>query len=130
MIIDDSYNANPESTRAALDFLRECEGNRLFVLGDMAELGETAPALHREIGEYARECCDALFAIGDLSRHAAAGYGGDGRFFSELTSLQQALEPLLAEDTTLLLKGSRVMELDRLVVRLGAGREVSEVSPC
>jgi len=130
MIIDDSYNANPESTRAALDFLRECKGNRLFVLGDMAELGETAPALHREIGEYARECCDALFAIGDLSRHAAAGYGGDGRFFSELASLQQALEPLLAEDTTFLLKGSRVMELDRLVARLGARREVSEASAC
>ena len=113
-----------------MDFLRECEGNRRFVLGDMAELGETAPALHWEIGEYARGCCDALFAIGDLSRHAASGYGGDGRFFSELASLQQALEPLLAEDTTLLLKGSRVMELDRLVARLGAGREVSEASAC
>ena len=130
VIIDDSYNANPESTRAALDYLRECEGNRVFVLGDMAELGETAPALHREIGEYARECCDALFAIGDLSRHAAAAYGEHGRFFSELASLQQALEPLLAADTTVLLKGSRVMELDRLAARLGAEHEMSEVSAC
>ena len=96
----------------------------------MAELGETAPALHREIGEYARDCCDALFAVGDLSRHAAAAYGERGRFFPELASLQQALEPLLAEDTTLLLKGSRVMELDRLAARLGTEHEVSEVSAC
>ena len=130
LIIDDSYNANPESARAALDYLRGCDGNRVFVLGDMAELGETAPALHREIGEYARDCCDALFAVGDLSRHAAAAYGERGRFFPELASLQQALEPLLAEDTTLLLKGSRVMELDRLAARLGTEHEVSEVSAC
>lgn len=129
-IIDDSYNANPDSARAALDYLRGCSGERIFVLGDMAELGENASALHREIGEYARDCCDAFFAIGDLSRHAAEAFGPRGEFFPEVTALQQALEPLLAEDTTLLLKGSRVMGLDRLVALLGTEHGTSEETPC
>ena len=130
-IIDDSYNANPESARAALDYLRGRGGRRIFVLGDMAELGETGPGLHRELGEYARDCCDALFAVGNLSRHAAESFGARGRFFRGLTALEQALEPLLAADTTVLLKGSRVMALDRLAERLGTGRPAAgEVAAC
>lgn len=129
-VIDDSYNANPESARAALDFLRDCGGHRIFVLGDMAELGEAAPTLHRELGEYARDCCDDLLALGDLSRHAAAAFGDRGQFFSEITSLRRALEPLLGSDSTVLLKGSRVMELDRLVASLETEQESSEVSAC
>ena len=129
-IIDDSYNANPDSARAALEYLRGCSGERIFVLGDMAELGENASALHREVGEYARDCCDVFFAIGDLSRHAAEAFGHRGEFFPEVTALQQALEPLLAEDTTLLLKGSRVMGLDRLAALLGTEHGTSEETPC
>jgi len=129
-IIDDSYNANPESARAALDYLRERGGERIFILGDMAELGEDGAALHREIGEYARDCCDALFAIGDLSRHAAEAFGRRGQFFPEVAALQKALEPLLAEDTTLLLKGSRVMGLERLVSLLATEHGAGEETPC
>jgi len=129
-IVDDSYNANPESVRVALDYLRECGGERIFILGDMAELGGNSPALHQEIGEYARDCCDALFAIGDLSRHAADAFGPRGQFFLEANALQQALEPLLSENTTLLLKGSRVMGLDQLVVLLGTESGVGEGSAC
>ena len=120
-VIDDSYNANPASTRAALDYLRNCGGRRMFVLGDMAELGEEAVELHRQIGEYARDCCDALFAFGHLSHQAAEAFGGRAESFTELSALSRTLEPLLTEDATLLVKGSRVMGLDRLVGLLGAG---------
>ena len=118
-IIDDTYNANPTSTRAALDYLRGCGGRRMFVLGDMAELGADAAELHRQVGEYARDCCDTLFAIGDLSHEAAQAFGSGSQSFTDLTALRQALEPLLTEDATLLVKGSRVMGLDRLVGSLG-----------
>ena len=128
-IIDDTYNANPNSARAALDYLRGCGGPRLFVLGDMAELGADAAELHRQVGDYARECCDTLFAIGELSREAAQAFGSGAASFTELSALRQALEPLLTEEATLLVKGSRVMGLDRLVDSLGAGAEPGE-APC
>ena len=125
-IIDDSYNANPTSTRAALDYLRGCCGQRLFVLGDMAELGADAAELHRQVGEYARDCCDSLFSIGELSREAAQAFGSGARSFTELSALRQALKPLLTGDATLLVKGSRVMGLDRLVGSLGNVGEEEE----
>ena len=119
-IIDDTYNANPTSVRAALDYLRDCGGRRVFVLGDMGELGKDAVDLHRQIGEYARDCCDALFAVGDLSHQAAEAFGSEAESFTELSALTLALEPLLTEEATLLVKGSRVMGLDRLVGLLGS----------
>jgi UDP-N-acetylmuramoyl-tripeptide--D-alanyl-D-alanine ligase len=117
-IIDDSYNANPGSVRAALDHLAHLSGRRILVLGNMAELGVTAPALHREIGEYARGRCDLLFAIGELAGEAAAAFGPAGRLVPDLEAARAALEPLLASDVTILVKGSRVMGLDRLVKTL------------
>ena len=118
-IIDDTYNANPTSTRAALDYLRCCGGRRMFVLGDMGELGADAVELHRQVGEYARGRCDTLFAIGELSHEAARAFGAGARSFADLTALRLALNPLLTEDATLLVKGSRAMGLDRLVDSLG-----------
>ena len=118
-IIDDTYNANPTSARAALDYLRGCGGRRMFVLGDMAELGPDAAELHRQVGEYARDCCDTFFAIGELSHEAAQAFGSGSQSFADLDALRQALEHLLTEDATLLVKGSRVMGLDRLVGSLG-----------
>ena len=124
-IIDDSYNANPGSVHAALDHLAALSGRRILVFGNMAELGPTAPALHKEIGEYARGRCDELFAIGDLASEAAAAFGPAARRLSDIDAARAALEPLLANDTTVLVKGSRVMGLDRLVRTLetetGAG---------
>ena len=128
-IIDDTYNANPNSTCAALDYLRGCGGRRVFVLGDMAELGPDAAELHRQVGDYARDCCDTLFAIGELSRDAAQAFGSGARSFTELAALRQALKPLLNVDATVLVKGSRVMGLDRLVDSLGAGGDTGE-APC
>jgi UDP-N-acetylmuramoyl-tripeptide--D-alanyl-D-alanine ligase len=117
-IIDDSYNANPGSVRAALDHLAVLRGRRILVFGNMAELGPSAPALHKEIGEYARGRCDVLLAIGDLASEAAAAFGAAGRPVADIEAARAALDPLLASDVTVLVKGSRVMGLDRLVKTL------------
>jgi UDP-N-acetylmuramoyl-tripeptide--D-alanyl-D-alanine ligase len=120
VIVDDSYNANPGSVRAALDYLAALPGKRILVLGDMAELGEDAPSLHREIGAYAASRCDRLIAIGTLAANAAAGFGTGGLHFLDLDAARGALEPELAEGVTVLVKGSRVMRLERLVQALAA----------
>ena len=117
-IIDDSYNANPGSVRAALDHLAALSGRRILVLGNMAELGASGPALHKEIGEYARGRCDLLFTIGDLANEAAAAFGAGSRPVADIEAARAALDPLLATDVTVLVKGSRVMGLDRLVKAL------------
>jgi UDP-N-acetylmuramyl pentapeptide synthase len=106
--------------RAALDHLAASAGTRILVLGNMAELGPTGPALHREIGEYARGRCDALFAIGDLASEAAKAFGTDGRPVADVDAARAALDPLLGVGVTVLVKGSRVMGLDRLVRTLEA----------
>ena len=129
-LVDDSYNANPGSVRAALDYLAVLGGTRLLVLGDMAELGLEARALHREIGEYARGRCDALYTIGELAREAAAAYGPAGRAFADYETARAALEPLLAANTTVLVKASRVMGLDRLVKALAAEASNARAVTC
>jgi UDP-N-acetylmuramoyl-tripeptide--D-alanyl-D-alanine ligase len=129
LIVDDSYNANPGSVRAALDYLAALGGTRILVLGDMAELGEAAAGLHREIGQYARSRCDRLVAIGRLAAEAAAAFGAAGEGHADIESARRALEPLLAPGVTVLVKGSRVMGLDRLV-RLLAADSASRVPTC
>jgi UDP-N-acetylmuramoyl-tripeptide--D-alanyl-D-alanine ligase len=117
-IIDDSYNANPGSVRAALDHLAAIGGRRILVFGNMAELGPTAPELHKEIGEYARGRCDQLLAIGDLAAETARAFGPGAQRVADIEAARAALEPLLGKDVTVLVKGSRVMGLDRLVKTL------------
>jgi UDP-N-acetylmuramyl pentapeptide synthase len=95
-------------------------GRRIFVFGNMAELGPTGPALHREIGEYARGRCDRLFAIGELASEAAAAFGAGGERVADIEAARLAVDALLASDVTVLVKGSRVMGLDRLVRMLEA----------
>jgi UDP-N-acetylmuramoyl-tripeptide--D-alanyl-D-alanine ligase len=119
-IIDDSYNANPSSVHAALDHLAGLRGQRILVLGNMAELGPSAPALHKEVGEYARGRCDRLFAIGELANEAAAAFGPSGQRVADIEEARAALDPLLRDGVTVLVKGSRVMGLDRLVKTLEA----------
>jgi UDP-N-acetylmuramoyl-tripeptide--D-alanyl-D-alanine ligase len=119
VLLDDSYNANPGSVRAAIDYLAALPGRRILVLGDMAELGPSGPALHREIGAYAAGRCE-LVAIGTLTAHAAEGYGAGARHFPDQSAARAVLEPELAEGVTVLVKGSRVMALERLVQALAA----------
>ncbi len=114
-LIDDSYNANPASVSAALDHLASLGGQRILVLGNMAELGPSAAELHRQVGEYARGRCDLLLAIGDLAAEAAAAFGERSSRSADIDAARATLEPLLRDDVTVLIKGSRVMGLDRLV---------------
>jgi UDP-N-acetylmuramoyl-tripeptide--D-alanyl-D-alanine ligase len=117
-LIDDSYNANPSAARAALDFLAGCGGTRLFVLGDMLELGDDARALHRTVGDYARGRCDQLIAVGELAAETAGAFGPAGIVCRDIEQAESVVTPLLAEDVTVLIKASRSIGLDRLVARL------------
>lgn len=115
-IIDDSYNANPGSVRAAIDVLAQKKCG-ILVLGDLAELGPEAPQLHAELGEYARAKKIAnLFTVGKLSENAARAFGLDALHFADQASLVTHLKTIANKDTTLLIKGSRSAAMD-LVVR-------------
>jgi len=129
-LIDDSYNANPASVRAALDHLAAIGGRRILVLGNMAELGSASHDLHREIGEYARGRCDLLFTIGDLAGEAAAAFGASSRRMPDIHSACAMLVPLLGDDVTVLIKGSRVMGLDHLVRTLELEVGLPEAAAC
>ncbi len=118
-IIDDSYNANPSSVRAGLDVLRSVGGVTWLVLGDMAELGEHALQSHVQIGEYARECgVQRLFAIGPESSRAAESFGAGAEWFPDAESLIRRLQLEVTSGVTLLIKGSRVNRLERVVQAL------------
>ncbi|MFN3396980.1 MAG: UDP-N-acetylmuramoyl-tripeptide--D-alanyl-D-alanine ligase [Sulfurimicrobium sp.] len=116
LLIDDSYNANPASVEAAIAVLASQPGKKILVLGDMGELGPGACALHRELGAAARQAgVDILFAHGDLCREAAAAFGENAWFFERIEELLADLENLLAPDVTVLVKGSRFMQMERVV---------------
>jgi UDP-N-acetylmuramoyl-tripeptide--D-alanyl-D-alanine ligase len=122
-LIDDSYNANPSAARAALDFLATCGGHRIFVLGDMLELGSEAESLHASVGEYARGRCDLLVAVGKLAARAAEGFGAGAERFTTLEDAAPVLLERLRPGVTVLVKASRSMGLDRLVALLAKPAE-------
>jgi UDP-N-acetylmuramoyl-tripeptide--D-alanyl-D-alanine ligase len=117
-LIDDSYNANPAAARAALDYLESRPGIRIFVLGDMLELGPAARSLHREIGQYARGRCDRLVAIGTLAAEAATAFGADAARFESIEAAAADVAERLRPDVTVLVKASRSVGLERLVAAL------------
>lgn len=118
-LIDDTYNANPASLRAGIEVLAGCAGRRYLALGDMAELGPTAPELHAEAGRMAREMgIERLYATGRLSCHAAESFGARGRCFDSPDDLAAALRPELNANTTVLIKGSRSVRMERVVTAL------------
>lgn len=114
-LVDDTYNANPDSVRAAIDVLAELPGPRLLVLGDMGEVGLEGPAFHAEIGRYAHASgIENLFALGELMRHAVQEFDG-AQHFESMESLQLTLGELLPALTSVLVKGSRFMRMERVV---------------
>jgi len=125
LLIDDSYNANPASLTAAMESLVAGGGRCWLVLGDMAELGPGAPALHAEAGRDARRLgFERLYAIGTLSAEAVASFGDGGRHYPELEALLAALQQDLASveaGVKVLIKGSRSARMERVVAALGAG---------
>jgi UDP-N-acetylmuramoyl-tripeptide--D-alanyl-D-alanine ligase len=115
-LIDDSYNANPSSVRVGLEVLRDMPGRRWLVLGDMAELGEFSAESHRQIGALARDMgVERLYSYGCLAALAAESFGSGAQSYENAQALTQALTSALAPDVCLLVKGSRVNRLERIV---------------
>lgn len=113
-LIDDTYNANPDSVRAAIDVLAGLAGARVLVLGDMGEVGEQGPAMHAEVGAYAKERGIGVFlAFGPAARHAAQAFGEGAQAFDAIDELIAHLNSL--EPANVLVKGSRSMRLERVV---------------
>jgi len=118
-LIDDTYNANPTSMRAAIDVLAQQPGRRLMVMGDMAELGDMANAMHQEIGAYAKQRGVALlFTLGDLSQHASHAFGTGAKHFQHLPDLLAELQGLLQAGDSILIKGSRSAKMERVTQAL------------
>ncbi|MFJ1302675.1 bifunctional UDP-N-acetylmuramoyl-L-alanyl-D-glutamate--2,6-diaminopimelate ligase MurE/UDP-N-acetylmuramoyl-tripeptide--D-alanyl-D-alanine ligase MurF [Pseudomonadota bacterium AL_CKDN230030165-1A_HGKHYDSX7] len=114
LLIDDTYNANPDSVRAAIDVLARLPGPRALVLGDMGEVGDNGPAMHSEVGAYARDHgIDALITLGDASRTAAAEFGAAAHACASVDEVIAALRG--ARPSSVLVKGSRFMRMERVV---------------
>jgi len=122
-LIDDTYNANPDSVRAAIEVLAELPAPRLLVLGDMGEVGQQGPEFHREVGAYAKELgVQALFTLGDLCAHSSHAFEG-AEHFANMDSLQQAVLDQISTFKSVLVKGSRFMKMERVVDKLSSQLE-------
>ena len=118
-VIDDSYNANPDSMKAGIDVLAAYPAPRVFVMGQIGELGDTAPALHAEVGAHARaRGIEQLLCLGELSRHAANAYGAGAEYFDDIAALLARLDAVVTPASTVLVKGSRFMRMERVVAHL------------
>ena len=117
-LVDDSYNANPDSVRAAIDVLASLPAPRWLVLGDMGEVGTRGPEFHAEVGAYARERgIDKLWCAGTLCTHAAAAFGANARHFTDAPAIIAVLNEAPA-CASILIKGSRFMAMERIVAAL------------
>src|SRR5512138_212565 len=123
-LVDDSYNANPSSLKAGLDALREFGGARWLVLGEMKELGDSADALHAEVGRYARDAgIQRLLAVGERSRYAVEAFGPGAQWFADLDALIADARSSLREGVAVLIKGSRANKLERVAAALATEAE-------
>lgn len=128
-LVDDSYNANPDSVRAAIDVLAQLPGPHLLVLGDMGEVGEQGPQFHTEIGRYARECgIEHLLTHGELAEMTARAHGR-AQHHTQMDTLCAEVDRLCAQVGSLLVKGSRFMRMERVVQHLSPGLK-KETATC
>jgi len=119
IVLDDTYNANPDSVIAAIEVLARAAGARFLVLGDMGEVGALGAAFHAEIGRHARASgIDRLYLLGESCAHAAAAFGEGARHYGDIDALLAELEPCLERGVTVLVKGSRFMRMERVVQAL------------
>ncbi|AGU48088.1 UDP-N-acetylmuramoyl-tripeptide--D-alanyl-D-alanine ligase MurF [Variovorax paradoxus B4] len=128
-LVDDSYNANPDSVRAAIDVLAALPGPRLLVLGDMGEVGDRAPEFHAEVGDWARQRgIEAVYALGAETAHSIAAFnGGDsGRHFPDIEALGAAVLARLPQVGSVLVKGSRFMKMERVVQAIEQSQQQKE----
>ncbi|MDR0934366.1 MAG: UDP-N-acetylmuramoyl-tripeptide--D-alanyl-D-alanine ligase [Burkholderiaceae bacterium] len=115
-LIDDTYNANPDSVLAAIDVLAQTDTPRVLVLGDMGEVGSQGSRFHEEVGAYAREKgIERLYTLGELARHAASAYGAAARHFEDIGQLTKSLREVSSPSATILVKGSRFMKMERVI---------------
>lgn len=118
MIINDTYNANPGSMNAAINFLAQHE-NSILICGDMGELGNDTQNLHEQVGKYAKEQKIArLFAVGESAKFIARAFGNNAKCFSDKEELIAEIKPLLNEKTVVLIKGSRSTKMETVVEAL------------
>lgn len=118
VLIDDTYNANPDSMKAAIDVLAGLDGPRLLVIGDMGEVGEHGVRFHAEVGEYAKtKKIENLFTIGELAKEAAKRCAGS-QHFENVESLNTAVMNQLAQVKSILVKGSRFMKMERVILAI------------
>ena len=118
-IIDDTYNANPDSVKAAIAVLANFPSPRILVLGDMGELGANAAKMHADVGAVARDAgIDSFCATGELMQGAVRAFGKGGEHFREIDLLVNAIKPRLTANTHVLVKGSRFMKMERVVAQL------------
>jgi UDP-N-acetylmuramoyl-tripeptide--D-alanyl-D-alanine ligase len=123
LLIDDTYNANPDSVRAAIDVLEELPAPRVLVLGDMGEVGSQGRAFHREIGAYAKTAgIEVLLGIGELTKDAVAVFGTGGTYAITPDQLLDLLRQHDKPGASILVKGSRFMKMERVTAALGGIR--------
>lgn len=118
-VYDDSYNANPQSVIAAAEFLAAQPGHNWLVLGDMGELGEDEVLLHKAVGRAAKRLgIDRILATGKLSKNTVSTFGNGGQWYENIDGLVEELQRSATENTNILIKGSRFMEMERVVKAL------------
>lgn len=119
LVIDDTYNANPDSMRAAVDVLASLPTQRILVLGDMGEIGSDIAEKHRELGEYARQAgINNLLATGEAMRYAVAAFGEQAYWFADHHALITDLRTRTSAEVSVLCKGSRFMRMEQVVQAL------------
>ena len=115
-LINDSYNANPDSVKAAIDVLHQMRGRKIMILGDMKELGRYRKKFHKEIGEYAKiKNIDLFLGFGDLAKHSVDSFGSSGIFFNSKIALTEFLRSEISKKDYVLLKGSRGMRMEEFI---------------
>lgn len=127
-VIDDTYNANPFSLQAAVNTIASLSGTKLVVLGDMKELGANAKEMHFTAGEKIRAAgIHHLFTLGEMSAATAEGFGQSAQHFTDQTQLITALHPHLKDSTTILIKGSRSMKMEKIVEAIIPAEELEQL---
>ena len=125
-LIDDTYNANPDSMRAAIEVLAALPGPRLLVMGDMGEVGDQGPQFHEEAGRLAQELgVEKLFAMGPQSERAASSIE-QGRHFADIEAMNAAVLAELPQLGSVLVKGSRFMKMERVVQAITAHTQTQQ----
>ena len=128
VVIDDTYNANPDSMKVAIDVLAKQKTEKIFVMGDMAELGADAAQMHAEIGAYAKQKgIHQFFSFGELSKFSSTSFGTNSQHFYTLEALLDELQSHMKQEITVLVKGSRFMKMERVVNAITKEKSVMEV---